>query len=317
MIKLVVSIVNYKDPEFFYTVKNLWDNAYYKENIYFSIVSEDDEIQDFSFIPQRNIRYLHFEAKEYRGGLCWARNLATKLNFEYEYFIQFDSHTASSKHWDKMIIDKYEELSKKYTKFIISHAPPNYEINEDGTINKKAYPQRSRIADKSDIIPAFQFPSYKILEKDSYEEGYWVTCCHLFSKKDWVDEVGFDEVSSFNTEEINLSIRTFAKGWKVLGVDIKNVFHHESHRQANGQITRENKRPWADERADKYWEHVEHATNKCSELMSGKLDVTKEKVSLFFEKSGINKKYLDHIPDYYNHIIINNRCFGMPPRPQV
>ena len=72
MKKILVSIANYCDPEFYSTMLSLWEQAKNKEDLYFSIVSEDNKEYDLSFIPSSQLFYRHFDLSEYRGGVCWA-----------------------------------------------------------------------------------------------------------------------------------------------------------------------------------------------------------------------------------------------------
>lgn len=313
MPKILVSVVNYCDPEFLSTIKSLWDNAYNKNDLVISIVSEDNFEYNLNFIPKNQIIYRHFKPDIYRGGVAWARNLAVDVNFEYDYLIQFDSHTYFSLNWDVNAINAYCNIDDK--KYIISYCPANYEINEDKSVNYNIYPIYSMIAkDYKDLIPGFTFPSYHQLELREVVQGYWVTCCYLFAPYKWVKEVGISKKSSFNTEEFNLSLRTYSHGWNIYGIGARDTFHHMSHRQSNGSVTREVLRPWADDRKEDYWSHVERETNFISRLMSGVEDVPLNKVKEFFEKTGISKEYLINNISYYSHIEIENRSYGMPPR---
>jgi hypothetical protein len=213
-------------------------------------------------------------------------------------------------------MSEYKKLREQnLSNFIISYAPANYEILSDDQIDTEVYPKVSMFSnDYSDLVPGFTFPHYKILNINEIVESYWATCCYLLAPKKWVDEVGISKLESFNTEEISLSIRTYAKGWSIFAIGSRDVFHHMSHKQKDGTITREVSRPWADHRKEDYWSHVSISTDRLSLLMSGKLDAPYEKVKDFFYKTGINKKYLEYIKDYSSHTVIENRPWGMPPR---
>lgn len=317
--KILVSVINYCDPEFYSTIFSIWKNAKHKKNLFFSLVSEDVVKYDFGFIPKSQIIYRHFDVSEYRGGLGWARNLALKTNFNYDFLMQFDSHTYTNNDWDEEALSLYNLVSLSHKeKFLIAHAPANYEYLDNGEIDFKVDPIWSMRASKyNHIIPGFNFPEYSVMKPNEIFKTYWATCCYLFAPKNWVDEVGISQECSFNTEEISLSIRTFAKNWSIYSVGTRNVFHHMSHKQPDGSITRSDKRPWADERKDSYWHHVQSASDNLSKLMSGRLDVKKEKVEEFFKATGISKKYLEYIENYDRHVIIENRSLGMPPRRDI
>lgn len=314
MTKILVSIVNYCDPEFYSTIKSLWDKAKNKNALYFSLVSEDKIKHDFSFIPDSQIRYLHFDLSKYRGGLCWARNLAVDIDLDYEYFIQFDSHTYADYDWDKKAIENYFKVKKINNKSIIAYAPADYEILLDGSIDNNIGNKVSISATYyKELIPGFKFPGYSLLNSGEIKRSFWATCCYLFAPKAWVQEVGISADESFNTEEFCLSLRTYNKGWSIYSIGTRDVFHHQSHRQPDGTVTRQLLRPWADDRKYDYWKHVTKSTDRLSLLMSGQLDVPKNIVSSFFIKTGIDIKYLDYLDSYSSHVILDDRGFGMPP----
>lgn len=313
--KLLVSIVNYCDPEFYSTVKSLWQTARNRKDIYFSLVSEDNQVYDFSFIPDSQITYRHYDTSIYRGGLCWARNLAAQVDVDYDFFIQFDSHTYGSFGWDTKALSAYDSTKSRSNKFIIAYAPANYEILEDGAIDFNIPNTVSMCGDfYTGLIPGFKFPGYRTLAYQESVRSFWATCCYLLAPKAWVDEVGISAEESFNTEEMCLSLRTYAKGWDIYSIGTRDVFHHASHKQKDGSITRASLRPWADDRREDYWAHVERATDRLSLLMSGQLDIEKAKVEEFFEHTGISKDYLNFIPNYSSHVLVPNRALGMPPR---
>jgi GT2 family glycosyltransferase len=214
-----------------------------------------------------------------------------------------------------LAISRYEKLKKENDKFIIAYAPADYEILSDGSIDTSTGNVTSIFANNySSLVPGFTFPFYERLEIDKTVESFWATCCYLLAPKSWVKEVGISKHESFNTEEFSLSLRTFAKGWKIFSIGTRDVFHHQSHRQQNGTVTRQTLRPWADDRKESYWNHVQKSTDRLSMLMSGKLDVDIEKAQQFFNHIGLSSKYLSFIPNYSSHIVIENRGFGMPPR---
>lgn len=314
MTKLLVSVVNYCDPEFYRTVELLWNNAYNKKDLIFSIVSEDEVQNDFSFIPSNQLIYRYFDLTKYRGGVCWARKLATTVSVEYDYLIQFDSHTIPMPGWDRSAIRRYLDIGGD--KYIVSYAPADYELNKDGSpeLQKVPRPFSSMAKQYTELIPGFKFPGYSQVNSSSPEKGYWVTCCYLFAPKQWVEEVGFDENSSFNTEEFLLSLRTFSKGWSIYGLQTLDTYHHDSHIQPDGSVTRQTKRPWADCRKEDYWAHVEAATDFLGRLMAGLEDVPIYNVQSFFEKTGISKDLMNCPSSYSSYIEIPNRGFGMPPR---
>ena len=326
--KILVSIANYKDPEFYKTVVSLWENAYYKDSIVFSLVSEDDQEFDFSFIPKDNLVYRHFPATQYYGGLCWARNLATQVDFEYDYFVQFDSHTRANPNWDKNGYEKYKYVEAAFSKqkVLISYAPPSYLVESAGT-DIFELEDKNRFGGRATqfnfFAPGYAFPGYEYLKGTEIQRHYWTTCMYMFAPKAWVDEVGVDGVGAFNTEEFNQSLRTFAKDWVVYAVGARDVFHehHDSHLRNETKMIR---RPWGDARVEAYWEHVIKATNHLGRLISGLEDVPLEVVERFFKVTGLDTKWMHIEGNYYDGVKkiqtengepFDNSRKGMPPVP--
>lgn len=317
MARLLVSVVNYCDPDFGLTIKSLWENAENKESLVFSLVSEDEVEYDFSYIPAANIVYRHLSPDIYRGGVAWARNLAVDVDIDYDYLIQFDSHTRATYGWDTIAVRRYEHLMQHSSKFIISYAPPSFYISKDGS-------ERFRCADNhygqfgkqiETITPGFQFPGYAKLRPSQVVVGYWVTCMYLVAPKSWVDEVGISKESSFSTEEFNLSLRTFAKGWTIYAVGARETFHL-LHTSAGREEVKRKNRPWGDARKEAYWEHVVEATRFLGRLLRGEEDVAKDTVLEYFKATGMNTGVMYYEGDY-NNIVgpeFTAITLGMPPR---
>ncbi len=318
--KILVSIASYKDPEFYATVKSLWETAEFKDSIVFSLVDEDDEPKDFSFIPESNLIYRYYPATEYYGGLCWARNLATQVDFDYDYFIQFDSHSRGRPGWDKRGLSNYLYLTAAFPeeKVMVCYAPPSYStvdgadvwgIWEDETLFGR------RATHYSSLAPGYEFPGYAGLRGTEIAKTYWTTCMYIFAPKAWVDEVGVDGAGSFNTEEFNQSLRTFAKGWSVYAVGAKDVFH-QHHDAPLRDETKRVRRPWGDSRSDAYWKHVVEATNHLGRILKGLEDVPLQKVEEFFEVTGMDKVWMSISGDYYKSVSMDFIKYrGVPPHP--
>jgi len=303
------------------TIRSLWDNAGMKENLIFSLVSEDFKEYDFSYIPSNQLYYKHFplteHSLEYRGGVCWSRNLATQVPVDYDYYVQFDSHTLAVKDWDIMALSAYENLKHVWDKIIISGHPADYEYLPDGTINFYQFPLTPTYVENLEgLVPGYTFPKYNSVPLKEYKESAWITGCYIFAPKAWVDEIGIEKQWSFNVEEFMMTIKSFNFGWKVLSYGQRHVFHHSSHTLPDGSITRNRFRPWADSRANAYWQHVYRETDKLSYFMSEPIEgMTWMGLYNFFDVNKLDRKYLEYIPDYHQYgKSIKRQNLGMPPR---
>lgn len=318
--KLLISVSNYCDPEYEMTIKSLWDNSGMKDHIFFSLVSEDKIIYNFSFIPNDQILYRHFELADtdpiYRGGVCWSRNLALDVPIDYEYFIQLDSHTLATKDWDLKALSVYENANADYEKVIISGQPADYDYYPDGTLNFYKFPTSTTyVKDLEGLYPGLSFPKHYTVPLGEFKESAWVVGGYIFAPKLWVEEVGINKDWSFNTEEFMMTVKSFDKGWKVMTYGQRHLFHHSSHRMPDGTVTRDRFRPWSDSRADAYWKHVNTQTDKLSEFLSNPMnEVSYAGLYNFYDKTKLDKKFMTYIPDYHNFINLPHRHLGMPPR---
>jgi hypothetical protein len=320
--KFLISVSNYCDPEYEMTIKSLWENAEMKDKLFFSLVSEDFVEYDFSFIPKNQISYKHFQLNEndpiYRGGVCWSRNLALQVDFDYDYYIQFDSHTIATPSWDIKSLSAYKSIEQDYDKVIISGHPADYEYEKDGSINFHKFPiTPTYVKTLNNLVPGLTFPRYHTVPLGESKKSAWVTGCYIFAPKKWVDEVGIEESWPFNVEEFMMTLLSFNFGWSVVSYGQRHVFHHSSHKQPDGTITRNQFRPWADSRADQYWNHVYGGAIKLNKILASVPYDDKYPfwmINDFFEIYEIDKKYMNYIPNYPEHDYVPHTHFGMPPR---
>lgn len=320
--KILISVSNYCDPEYEMTIKSLWENAEIKNNLFFSLVSEDFNEYDFSFIPKNQITYRHFQLDAndpiYRGGVCWSRNLALQVDFDYDYYVQFDSHTIASESWDIKALSAYKNIEKDYPKVIISGHPADYEYGKDGKIETYQFPITPTYAKNlNGVVPGLTFPKYYMTPLGEEKKSAWVTGCYIFAPKQWVEEVGVEKEWSFNIEEFMMTLLSFRFGWQIISYGQRHVFHHSSHKQPDGTVTRNKFRPWADSRADQYWNHVYEGAIKLNQILASNPYSEKYPtwmINNFFEIYGIDKKYMKIIKNYPEHNYERHPHIGMPPR---
>ena len=112
MDKIFISIASYRDPDLINTIKNCYDNALNKEQLFFSILSQAEDVEhpDLSFIPSSQIRYIKVHWSESLGA-CWARSITSK-DLLGDFFLQIDSHSRFKNGWDRIIVDSFKKVSK-------------------------------------------------------------------------------------------------------------------------------------------------------------------------------------------------------------
>jgi hypothetical protein len=201
---------------------------------------------------------------------------------------------------------------------MISYAPPSYSYDELGNDvfgDFKGENNYGRCAlNYKEFAPGYEFPRYVEIRATEIIKSYWTTCMYIFVPKLWVDEVGVDKFGSFNTEEFNQSLRTFAHGWSVYAVGAKDVFH-QHHDSPLRHETKAIRRPWGDDRKDAYWEHVKEATNHLGRILKGLEDIPLKKVEEFFEAASIDKSWLHVEGDYFGGLG-GTTYQGVPPNPK-
>ena len=109
---IFVSVASYRDPEAPFTLESLFEQAEHPERVHIGVCfqcddAEDGDCYDLSRLQPgwaRNVRVLRMPWQRARGPV-WARYLIQQQLFHDEdYFLQIDSHTRVSRHWDSELI---------------------------------------------------------------------------------------------------------------------------------------------------------------------------------------------------------------------
>lgn len=130
---LFISIASYRDSQLLLTIQNALVQAKDPSRIYFAVI-EQDYVSNFDLINQAiakhssNLYYEHYTPDE-SYGVCWARHRAQKyLNAEiHDYYLQIDSHTRFTLHYDSFFMNDYEHAKEYWGNFIWTAPPPDYE----------------------------------------------------------------------------------------------------------------------------------------------------------------------------------------------
>jgi hypothetical protein len=328
--KILVSIISYKEGDLTGTVLDCYNKAKNKEDLMFSIVEEHypEFYSDLSFVPSNQMLYSKFDLSEYRG-ILWARDLTTKqVSVDYDYVLFICGHTRFEQDWDVTCLVEYAKAKNKSEtgKAVLTFCPPDFEYNDDWSIKYKHVVKTNlyhpsiegydpRAQSPSDFIPGYWFPiGHAIPEDEDVHENYWVHFTWCFAEKSYVDEVPLDPEMNFNGEEPYVSLQSWGRGWRMFATSKIFSYHHLSRKYPGEQLSRYNTaRPWADDKKKDHWEHSRRAMLKLNMLFSGRLegkygDIPLDITSEYCRKSGINTKWTEYNPEYdkvdgYQHMM--------------
>jgi hypothetical protein len=318
--KILVSIIAYKEADLAGTVRDCYDKAKNKDSLIFSIVEENDPslFSNLDFIPSDQLIYKKFDLSTYRG-ILWARDLTTKNNAEYDYVLYMCGHTRFEKDWDEVCVNAYKNIltENKIEKAIISFHAPLFAVNEDGSLEFEKnpgpkvniyYPRLDTTKDFGyEFAPGYWFPEAAEVPRDkSFTESYWINFTWCFASKDFVSEVPFDRSIGWTAEEIYCSVQAWCKGWRIFAIPNIIYRHHTVRKYPGDKDIRNNThRPWADKNKDAYWENVDYSILKLNRLLSSRLNpddtffIDRSKILEYCDQSGLNPKYTEYDPEYH------------------
>jgi hypothetical protein len=219
---IFLSIASYRDPDLRNTVRSAYENAKYRNKIFFSIHSqaEDAEHPNLSFIPKENIRYIKSHWSESLG-VCWARQIANQDTSSAIFFLQIDSHTRFDKNWDQMAIAAYNKSTEFWGNNIILTTYPH-----SFTINQETKEERLNSGLEVQTITGFWNEEAKMLwgkstgkvVKDTVygDESLFLSAGFLFSKAETMQKIPYDSELYFAGEEASLFIRAYTRNIKLV-----------------------------------------------------------------------------------------------------
>lgn len=265
---IFISIASYLDKELKQTVTSILQNAENPQNIFLSIYSQEKngEHPDIKSICKRYGAGLSYIKDDFRNskGTCYARSICQKkLNSSYKYYLQIDSHTIFTKHWDKNLIEDYEKARSKWDKLIFSTYPLCYYYNEvyDKAKMGKNLGQyffevrQDSFSNCLEIVTTkhfsrfsgsyIQYPGDKLGYETSYFAGGFA-----FGYSQYFIDTPYDPRIYHSGEEPTLSIRFYCKGISLVCPPRNYCYHHFS-----GDSCKRRQSHWIE---DSDWEYSEH-----------------------------------------------------------
>ncbi len=244
--KIFVSIASYRDKQCLYTLKDLFINAKYPENINVGICQQNKNRGEDCMIVEKCIRdglciknqikIINLDYTEAKGP-AYARYLCSTLYNNEDYYLQIDSHMNFVEEWDDKLIKMYNKLDKNNKKDkVLSTYPLDY---SDRHLNKVSYICESMYK-KYKNIPEF---NAHIQEKwDEPKLTYIASAGFLFMPRNIVLDVPFDNKLDylFMGEEVLYSMRLFTHGYSIFAPN-ENIMYHDYGRKDEPKVWDDNK----------------------------------------------------------------------------
>lgn len=297
MDNIFISIASYRDPDLANTVKNCYSNAFNKEKLFFSILSqaEDDEHLDLSFIPQEQIKYLKVHWSESLGA-CWARSITTK-NLFGDFFLQIDSHSRFKSNWDNIIVNSFKNVSKYWGKdIIITNYPDPFEIDENNNEKLIDYRELKKLDaywdEESKMIQAwYDWPN--VVNTKVGDEVFFLSGNSFFCTIDVIKRVPYDKELYFTGEEPSMALRAYTRGIKLISPVVKYMYTNYKRELPPRKLH------WQDH--NNWWELNKKSYQRLSKIMTGDMSLgifgigSEELFKKYQDKTGIfleNKKQI-------------------------
>lgn len=235
---IFVSIVSYRDTELVPTIKSLLDNAKNPDDIHLGVISQDlkNKHPNLSFV--KNLSYIKIDSKDARG-VGYARKLAMELFSDQDFYFQIDSHMRFAKDWDYHLIEMYQSCTKetKNDKIILSQFPAPYEVHTDGAIfypknHEELWdrPSWSKVHNRDHGAWSAIRQEIDDLSKPHISET--VLAGYLFSPKEFVKDIPYDERISFMGEELCVALRAYTRGWQIYAPHKMLVWHYYKRKRS-------------------------------------------------------------------------------------
>jgi hypothetical protein len=298
---IFISIASYRDPDLVNTVRNAYENATFKDRLFFSIVSQADpqEHADLSFIPEEQIRYTKIPWEESQGA-CWAREIASR-DIEKDYYLQIDSHSRFIPNWDKVVLENYVMCEKYWGSDIAFTMYPrgfkrNHDTGEEEFYDSGKTPLRGSMGwAEGESMP---WPIWHDVEYFKYgHEAYMLSAGSLFCDSKIIKAIPYDYQLYFIGEEPTMALRFYTRGVKL----INPSFHYMWHAYNDKERLDKRRLHWED---NPDWEIMNrYSYYRAANILTGDMSLgvygigSKDLYDEFQEKAGIT------LHDKRDHII--------------
>lgn len=234
--RIFISIASYRDKNCNLTIKSIYANAKFPENIFIGICQQnkDTDLDCLYDINNDNIKVIRIDYTEAKGPV-YARYLASTLWNNEEYYLQIDSHTIFIKNWDIICINSIKNLKKISEKPVLSHYPRDYP-NKDIKNKDKFYVTYVRYLKfiKNKKFKIIQYEGARFIDtKNTFIRTPFVTGNFLFLESTFLKEIPYDNTLDYlhHGEEILHSLRFYTYGYDIFIPNQNIIYHNYLHKE--------------------------------------------------------------------------------------
>lgn len=221
---IFIGIAAMNEVDVVQTIENALDMAKYPENLSFGVWNHNTFGEDLAYQhPQVRVVNVHYPISL---GLGVARSSVSALYGGETYYYQIDAHMLFQKNWDDLLISAHKKLEEVTPKPIISYFGQVWWTDDDGAIH--GYNQ------DADVIgmPITYSPDHRSFglpinigdpdgadmwrsTDDDFLEHHNIQGGFVFTKAEFLWEVGYDPQLMFFGEELLLAMRAWTRGYRI------------------------------------------------------------------------------------------------------
>lgn len=239
--KIFVSIAGLNEPFTKQTVLSAMSAADRSDRLSFGIFIQDTHDYDHGLEDiDADIRILKSKGTTQMGIGISRLSASILRNYSEDFYLQVDAHVIFSKGWDTILLDRYRELLAVADKPIISMHGPLWAIVNGVPVDQHGeeidpynYLGKGKEIRNAAIIQPDDMPERRGTDIvsggpiffDDFVSSNLLTAQFIFTKIDFIDEVGNDPLILFLADEPTMSMRAWTRGYRIFAIkDI--VFLH-------------------------------------------------------------------------------------------
>lgn len=230
------------------TIANAIEMAEHPENLRFGVWNQTTNNTPLTYSDPRvriiNVNY------PISLGLGVARSSVAALYDGEKYYYQIDAHMLFQPGWDKKLIAAHKKLEDQYGKVIISYFGQmwwsdesgdicGYDINSDVIGMPMAYSSEHRSFGLPINIGHPRGAELWAQTDEDYLEHYNIQGGYLFTKGEFLTEVGYDPQLMFFGEELLLAMRTWTRGYRIFAIKPPIQWHKDRWSSKKHELERD------------------------------------------------------------------------------
>ena len=235
---IFVGIAAMNEIDVVQTIENALEMANKPENLSFGVWNHNTHGEDLVYEhPRVRIVNVHYPISL---GLGVGRACVASLYGGEKYYYQIDAHMLFQRNWDEKLVTAHKTLELEVSKPIISYFGQMWWTDEDGTIqgydpeNEKGVlglPMAYSSEHRSFGLPInIGHPDGAQMWRDTdkpYLEHYNIQGGFLFTRAEFLSDVGYDPQLMFFGEELLLAMRAWTRGYRIFVIKDPVQWHKD------------------------------------------------------------------------------------------